>query len=285
MRITRRGFIRGAGGAAAALVATGLYTRFVEPAWLRVSRATLPIASTTQRVRVLHLSDLHVTNEASLRLVEHAIEIGLRFKPDFAVVTGDFITAGEAVEPRLGPVLQVLTAAVPVFASWGNHDGGLWAGRHGGFADLTTVRRLVEQGGVRVLENDGVVHHVGVQRVQITGLGDIWAERCDPRAVPSREPGVLSVLLSHNPDSKAVVTDRDWDVMLSGHTHGGQLIVPLLRVRPFVPVADRRFVDGVYRWNGRYLAITRGVGTIYGVRFNCRPELSVLDLVPPTAAA
>ncbi len=65
--------------------------------------------------------------------------------------------------------------------------------------------------------------------------------------------------------------------MLSGHTHGGQVVLPFLGER-FVPVRDKRFIAGLKQWNGRQVYVTRGVGSIRGVRVNCRPEVTILDV-------
>jgi len=86
------------------------------------------------------------------------------------------------------------------------------------------------------------------------------------------------VVLSHNPDSRWRLEGEDWDLMLCGHTHGGQLIVPLFGTRPFVPIEDPAFSEGLIPWKGRLIHVTRGVGNLHGMRFNCRPEVSLLEL-------
>ena len=85
------------------------------------------------------------------------------------------------------------------------------------------------------------------------------------------------VLLSHNPDTKDHLLDFAWDVMLSGHTHGRQLSLPLIG-EPFSPIVDKRYVRGLYRWENRWLHISAGVGSLHTARFNCRPEVSLLTL-------
>ena len=95
------------------------------------------------------------------------------------------------------------------------------------------------------------------------------------RAADSKVPAVL---LSHNPDTKEGVASRHWELMLSGHTHGGQLRVPWLGATPFAPVRDKRFVAGLHRWNDRWIHITKGIGNVYGMRINCPPEISFLTL-------
>jgi len=69
-----------------------------------------------------------------------------------------------------------------------------------------------------------------------------------------------------------------WDVVLCGHTHGGQIWIPGLGA-PFAPVEDKRYIAGLYPWSNRWMHITKGVGNIWGLRFNCRPEISLLTIV------
>jgi hypothetical protein len=85
-------------------------------------------------------------------------------------------------------------------------------------------------------------------------------------------------LLAHNPDSKDILGAYPWDLMLCGHTHGGQVRLPIVGPA-FAPVRDKRYVEGLKPWNDRLIFVTRGVGNYVGVRFNCRPEVSLLNLV------
>jgi hypothetical protein len=84
-------------------------------------------------------------------------------------------------------------------------------------------------------------------------------------------------VLCHNPDAKELFRRHDGYLMLCGHTHGGQLRLPLLGT-PFAPVRDKRYVEGLHPWAGRWLYTTRGVGNLHGLRFHCPPEVSVLDI-------
>ena len=116
-------------------------------------------------------------------------------------------------------------------------------------------------------------------KFNLVGVGDRWAGHFDPGAafhgVDRTRP---TVLLSHNPDTKSHLAGHDWQLMLSGHTHGGQLRVPWLGATPFAPVSDKRFVEGLHRWNDRWLHVSKGIGSIYGLRINCPPEVSFLTL-------
>lgn len=87
-------------------------------------------------------------------------------------------------------------------------------------------------------------------------------------------------VLLHNPDGRMFIAEFAWDVLLCGHTHGGQFVVPFLNYAPFAPVVDKYAVSGLSQdEQGRYMHITRGLGNLHGLRFNCRPEASLLQLV------
>jgi len=240
----------------------------------------LPCKSLTSGARILHLSDLHASPAVPFSLIENAVELGLEVKPDVICLTGDFVTdATPFDETEYGRILRRLSSAAPVFASLGNHDGGAWGASVGGLKDSSIVRGLLQETNIPLLHNRSEVVRLRDQSIRFAGVGDLWSDGVDAdRAfanVPADDPAIL---LAHNPDTKDVLADRPWDLMLSGHTHGGQVVLPILGER-FVPVRDKLFIAGLKEWNGRQVYVTRGVGNIDGVRVNCRPEVTVLDLV------
>jgi predicted MPP superfamily phosphohydrolase len=259
-----------------------VYAFGVEPNWLERTfhRVKLPCRNLTSGVRILHLSDLHASPAVPFSLIESAVEMGLDAKPDVICLTGDFVTdATPFDEAEYARILRRLSSAAPVFASLGNHDGGAWAASAGGLEDSSAVRSLLSAAGVPLLHNRSEVVRVRDQSIRFAGVGDLWSDGVNAELafanVPADDPAIL---LAHNPDTKDVLADRPWDLMLSGHTHGGQVVLPMLGER-FVPVRDKRFLAGLKQWNGQQVYVTRGVGSIRGVRVNCRPEVTVLDLV------
>ncbi|MCX6953758.1 MAG: hypothetical protein NTV51_16525 [Verrucomicrobia bacterium] len=137
---------------------------------------------------------------------------------------------------------------------------------------------LLTAAGVQLLHNTSRELTVRGRRLQILGVGDWWSGECRPaRAFLTAPPraGAVRLVLNHNPDAKAAFAPFDWDLMLCGHTHGGQIGIPAL-ARRFAPVQDKRFIAGLYPWEKRQIFITRGVGNIERARFFCRPEISTL---------
>jgi hypothetical protein len=251
----------------------------IEPRWLKLTTVRVPLSAGLWRrpIRLLHLSDLHLASSPGL--IDRAIAMGLSARPEVACVTGDFITTGRPFKPRdLQNLMAKLAHSVPTYATFGNHDGGAWASRGGGDANTVLLRELLERAGVHVLHNRWQTLALGDRRVHVVGLGDAWAGEMDPLAAFQGVPDDAPVLLlSHNPDTKDVLEGFRWNLMLSGHTHGGQVVLPWLG-RRLAPVRDHAYVSGLKAWRGRYVYVSNGVGSFYGVRLGCRPEVSIVEI-------
>jgi uncharacterized protein len=231
-----------------------------------------------REVKILHLSDMHASVVVGLKYLEEAVELGVAQKPDVVCLTGDFITTTYGKFAEYGRVLKKLSAAAPAFACMGNHDGGKWIGRWG-YPTWSLVGEMLKGAGIKVLHNAAERVDVNGRKVQLVGVGDMWAQELDAvKAFREVEKGLPTVLLSHNPDTKSVVEGFGWDLMLSGHTHGGQCCLPFFGA-PFAPLRDKRYVAGLKEWKGRWIHVTKGVGNLHGVRFNCRPEVSLVRVI------
>jgi uncharacterized protein len=282
--LSRRRFLGVAGAAVLAGGTTTVYARRWEPEWLEVRRTqirTQPSGVAAASIRILHLSDLHASPVVPMGLITEAIARGLAEQPDLVALTGDFVTGRNADWDALREALSVLPVVVPTFACLGNHDGGVWTQRGGRGYTSQRLQQVLAETGIELLHNRSRQITLRGRPVQITGVGDLWAGECQPAiAFFDQQPlpdEALRLVLNHNPDAKDLFNDYPWDLMLCGHTHGGQLRLPLIGT-PFAPVADKRFVEGLHPWDGRQIYITRGVGNLHGVRFNCRPEVTLLDV-------
>lgn len=264
-------------------VATASYSRFVEPRWLEVTTKTVHLTTPlTRPLRLLHLSDLHASAVVSLEYLAAAIAQSLVEKPDLICLTGDYVTQTFPTSDQYQHILQQLAAHAPTFACLGNHDGGIWAEGYGGYSDSAAVVALLTASGIRCLQNEAVTVKVQGQMLQLVGFNDVWNDVIAWSKVFEAIPPATEwprIVLLHNPDARHYLADYAWDLLLSGHTHGGQFVLPLIDYAPFAPVQDKSFVAGLmYDAQGRALHITRGLGNLYGLRFNCRPEASHLIL-------
>jgi uncharacterized protein len=260
-------------------VLSASYAFGVEPRWFETVVQPVRIPGLRDSVRILHLSDFHASFEVPFSLISSAVETGLQAKPDIICLTGDFITRDEPMDwAAYSRILKHMSSRVPTFATLGNHDGGYWAKSRQGHANPSIVINLLRDSGVTVLHNANQVVTTRTAVLRLAGVADLWSRDVDAvSAFSQADSDFPTVLLAHNPDTKDVVDTFKWDLMLSGHTHGGQVLVPLVG-DSYVPVRDKRFIAGLKGWNGRQIYVTRGVGSLCSVRFNCRPEVTILDL-------
>jgi predicted MPP superfamily phosphohydrolase len=274
-KLSRRKFLAGALGASAAGIA---HMKWLEPRWLGIGRHEVKLgAHEGSPIRLLQLSDFHASEQVSLEFIQSAVEKGLKLKPDLICLTGDFITWRYDAFPRYAEILKPLADAAPAFATLGNHDGGRWVGT-AGYRDTSLVRDLLARSRIELLHNRSTTVQIQGRKLDLVGVGDWWAEELDAEtAFSGLRNGSATILLSHNPDTKDQLRTYPWDLMLCGHTHGGQCDLVFFGT-PFAPVRDKRYVRGLHRWNDRWIHITKGVGNLHGMRLNCRPEISLLTL-------
>jgi predicted MPP superfamily phosphohydrolase len=235
----------------------------VEPYSVEVTRHEIR-ARVPRPLTIAHLTDLHTTGLGPReREMLAALE---RERPDAIVLTGDTNTSGSTFE-GMREVLASLDAPLGVWAVRGNHE--IWS-----FAPR--ARELYESAGVRYLENEAAELAPGVWLV---GLDDPFAGRPDPSAFDGVPEGAYRIALFHAPVGFDQVAGR-CDLAFAGHTHGGQIRIPL--VHPFwLPPACGPYVAGWYEREAARMYVSRGVGTTGPpVRFLCRPEVAVVRLVP-----
>lgn len=222
-------------------------------------------------VRVLLWSDLHLGNRATgpdrlRRLVVRAN--GLR--PDLVVLAGDYVAGHERRDAAVAPSLAALgglRAPLGVVAVMGNHD--YWT-------DAPRIRRALEGAGVTVLANSAVRRGP----LALGGVDDLVNRRADVQATAAaaRRLGGAPMLLSHSPDA-APRLPRDMPLLLAGHTHCGQIVLPLYG--PPFDVAALRYRCGLVREGGRLTVVTAGTGTsVVPLRLRALPDWWLLTLGP-----
>ena len=268
-------------GTAIVAVALALWGFWLEPASLRVAthRLSLPHwPAACADLSIAVISDLHVGSPFNgVAKLERVVAETQNAKPDLVLLAGDFVIqgvrGGQFVAPEVTSAkLGELAAPLGVFAVLGNHDWWL---------DGPRVRHAFETSRIPVLENRAVELRRGDCAFWLAGIGDFWEGRPDINGTLENVPPDAPVLvLTHNPDVFPDVPERV-ALTIAGHTHGGQVRVPLIG-RPIVPSAHgERYAIGTVVEGGRHLFVTPGVGTsILPVRFLVPPEISLLVFNP-----
>lgn len=271
----RRQFLRLSCGsliaASAACVSTPAYALLLEPFWLQMERVRIPLGhlpSHLTGLRMAFLSDLHRGANVDESLIARAVNMVLETSPDLVLLGGDYVTGSADYADSCARELARLRASLGIYACLGNHD--YWT-------DAERVAETLQRAGVRVLRNQGLVVMDGLW---VAAVDDVWEGQPSLESALRRMPtGATAVLLAHEPDfADRVAADGRVALMLSGHTHGGQVRIPFLGP-PILPYLGQGYAAGLYRLGQMTLYVTRGVGLIAPpVRFNCRPEVTLLTL-------
>jgi len=279
-RLTRRCLLGAAVGLPAAGAGAAAYARWVEPTWIDVVQRDLPVPDLPapwEGVRVGLIADLHHCPQVPLDYLAEGLRRLADLKPDLVAVAGDFVTGRQARHAEaVAGLFERLTPPLGVFACLGNHDYGVVRpARH---AKAQAVADALPRAGVRVLRNEALRLTQDGQDVWIAGTEDLWSGRLDAEKTLREVPkGAASIVLCHNPDAADALAAAGAGAILSGHTHGGQVQVPLVGP-PILPVRNKRRYEGLHPVGGSWLYINRGLGWLLKVRFACRPEITILSL-------
>lgn len=254
--------------------ALGLQAFWIEPSQLVIQRV-----STTWRgpaLKVALLSDLHIgAPYVRLEKLRQVVEQVNAESPDVVMLAGDFVTrgvlGGKLVEPEpIAQELSKLRAPLGVVAVLGNHD---W------WYDGPRVIRAFRAAGIRVLEDEAAQVVSGGKPLWFVGLSDQWTQETNWRAALQKVRDDAPVLaLTHNPDVFPEMPPRV-DLLLAGHSHGGQVRFPLVGA-PIVPSRfGQRYLRGWIEEGGKRMFVTTGIGTsMLPVRFGVPPEIVILTL-------
>jgi predicted MPP superfamily phosphohydrolase len=276
-------------GAGVACVAYGVA---IERHWYRMSRYRLDIlpAGSNANLTVLHLSDLHVVR-GSARMQRFIASLPA---VDVTAVTGDILGEPEAVEEAVAMLRQVRGRLGSYFVLGSNDYFVPRPLNPVRYFLRSPVRRRAKRGRARdliaQLETDGWTHlrnaRIDVELdglpFELIGLDDPHIERQDLRVAPRRHPDRFGFGIVHSPDPMPELSALGYDLVVYGHTHGGQVRLPLVGALVTNSDVPRRLVSGLVRLGDRYAHISPGLGTskYAPFRFLCRPEATLLDLRP-----
>lgn len=246
-----------------------------------ITRLAFAHAGIDHPLKIVHLTDIHFDPRAGISVenVDHMLETALSEKPDMVVITGDFIVDRCQHIQEYTKLLRKLSHVCPVYATLGNHDGGVWAKGMGGYNDISVVSSILKNAGITLLYNENVIE----QGVRLVGLSDLWAGDFHPeQAFTNVTADKPVLLLSHNPDTTIYLNAFNWDLMLAGHTHGGQVVLPVIG-SPWTPIEHTNFRHGLFNLGStkrKLLYVSAGVGGIFQLRVNCPPEIVVITVKP-----
>lgn len=285
-KVSRRDFLKTIkffAGAALTTLAGNYYATEYEPSNLEVSQVEVVLASLPRSFdgfRILQMSDIHIGGWMNRERLERVVALAMQQEPDLVVTTGDYVIGHDwTIELELASLdfidmMTPLTQKYSVIGVMGNHDH---------WTDSERARNMLTRAGILELKNDVKTIQRNGENLYIAGLDDISEGKHDLDLLQSKlPPGAHTILLAHEPDYARVTSETGkFLLQLSGHSHGGQVVVPFVGP-PVLPRWARNYPAGLYQLGQMFLYTNRGVGmTSPFVRFNCRPEITVFTLRGP----
>jgi len=265
----------------ATLFVTVFYGSFVEPNIIKVKNISLNFNKTQEHetIKIAFASDIHVGPYKKEAFIEYLVRRINKEQTDFIFLGGDMLFGKEFEAKYLRP-LQNLDA--PTFAVTGNHEYNL--GKYGDLKQLDQTKLLRENfqaWGIEILDNETQNFNYNNITLSISGIKDLWTGRADLKKVRDNiKANDINVLIAHNPD---VILDSDheaFDLILSGHTHAGQIRLPFIGALMGVPtILGRKYDHGLWQFDKNHLYISSGLGES-GPRarlFN-PPELTIIEI-------
>lgn len=253
----------------------GSYPVFIERTIVQINTYRIPVPrlpKAFEEFTIVHLTDLHYGFLVSLAHIKRVIETANSIPSDMIVCTGDYIHERNSVKQinLVWHELSKLQAPSGVLSVLGNHD-------HWG--DTTRSLFWLNKSGQNLQHTVRRIRRNGAS-LWFAGAGDLWEDSADIdqllAPVPKKE---CRILLAHNPDSADTIRKARADLIISGHTHGGQVNIPFYGP-PILPVKNKNYSSGLKKSKrGFPVFISRGIGwAILPIRFNCYPEIAVLKL-------
>ena len=275
---TRRRILKLAAQSAATIGLGSLSYGFLVRDHVEVSRVEVQIVNLPPAFAGLtigHLSDLHHGPYVSLDYLQRCIEITNRLKPDIIALTGDFTFAGRRYVEPCTELFKLFTPRMGLYAVLGNHDY---------YAGASYVAQALRRAGCNLLiDGRDTIDYRG-DRLVMLGVDDFYHANTDvPSLLRDLPPGAPTITLSHNPDfiEEIAIKGRHVDLMLSGHTHGGQIRLPLVGAPQIPSYYGQRYAKGLNRKGAMQIYTTRGIGTILlPARLDCPPEIVLYTLQP-----
>ena len=246
---------------------------------LEVSEKELEIpnlAAAFDGLSIVHLSDLHFSHAIDKEYFVEVVRIANSLVPDLVLVTGDLVDRRGCID-WIPDTLGHLRARFGTYAIFGNHDVRLKK-------DLARLHGLLTDCGVQYVGDRWIAAEIGSARILFAGNELPWFRHIPNLGdSPSREnePATLRLLLAHSPDQYQWAREHDFDLMLAGHNHGGQVCLPVIGPIFSPSRSGVRYAGGVFHEPPTVLHVSRGISALDPIRYNCPPELAKLVLRAP----
>lgn len=268
--VSRRTFISGTCSCLFGLISVGSYSHLLEPYWVEVKNVIVEINRLPRQfngLTIAQLSDIHHCRYVPKEFIRKCVRKVNALHPDIIALTGDYIYGSHTFLLPVTEELAGLRAKEGIFAVLGNHDSREYT------ADIFFKK------GIRVFINECTPLYRKKDCLFIGGVDDLWRGKVNLDATFKGTDNNPKILLSHNPDIIEMTVHTDIDLVMAGHTHGGQINLPFFGPPVTYSKFGNRYSAGLFREGRTTLYVNKGIGTsILPARFFARPEITLFTL-------
>ncbi|MBU1132507.1 metallophosphoesterase [Patescibacteria group bacterium] len=267
---------------------TIFYGSFIEPQRIKINPVEINLAQTSEKenIKIVFLTDLHVGAYKQSDFVEKVVKLTNEQYPDLILLGGDYILGDEENAKFLNPLKNLNNNySGKIFAVTGNHEFNAEGYNSPKIKDKTKLlRQIFADSGIKMLDNENQFLDIGGNKIFLAGISDLWSNSADLQTAQKISAGqelpLTKILLSHNPDIILDPQSENFNLIISGHTHAGQIRLPFIGSVPEIPdQLGRAFDHGLFKLKNGFLYASAGLGES-GTRarlFN-PPELTVINL-------
>ena len=258
------------------LVLAGIWGVFIEPNRIKVEKLSLKIKdlpSSFENLKILHLSDFHSCDFGQKE--KKILKILSQLSPDFIFITGDIVDWSTRDFESCRKFWKELSKNYQgrTFGVYGNHDH-----RNKNFRDLDA---FLKESKIEILNNESRIIEKGEDFIYLIGVDDphLGYDNIE-NAMKGIESNTSKILLAHSPEIFRKIKEKDINLVLAGHTHGGQINIPFFSYFVLPLKYDKKYKSGLFEENSTYLYVSRGIGeTVLPIRINAFPEVTLITLL------
>ncbi len=248
------------------------YGSYIEPRLLVVNEKEVYLSNeVTEIIQAVVLSDIHVGPYKDERWVDYVVKNINKQKPDIVFIVGDFISNSSSEVDMLNPLAGIV-APMGVYVVTGNHDNL--------DGSIGIVEDKLHEIGFKILNNRSEIIDINNKEIVVAGVSDVWYGASPGVAMEGVSEDQNVILLTHNPDIILFSDSKMADLVIAGHTHGGQIRLPFLGAVPKIPTdLGKKYDRGLFRYNDQQLFITSGISeTGPRARLFVPPEIVNLNI-------
>lgn len=251
-----------------------LYSKYIEPYNLRVNEYKIEneyLPKSFDGIKIVHFSDVHLGSTVDIKYLNKIVNMINKQKPDIVVFTGDMLdkrrTLNNEETESVKKALSKIKSNLGNYAVSGNHD----------IKQLDRFKKIMDTNFTILDNEEKLIYYKENNPISLVGLSDSSETKIN-YDILEKENNYYRFILCHEPDEYKKISNYSFNVMLSGHSHGGQVKIPLIG-KIYTPVGAKTYYDNYYKLDNKEIFVSNGIGTTrIDIRFNSEPSINLYRL-------